>query len=425
MTGLTYGVMAVGVILVFRSTRVINFAIGEMGGFAAALLYRLVIDWNVPFWVSFVACIAVGAIVGAALELLIVRRLFSAPRVILLVALIGAAQVLLFFQLILPDVTQRAAVPDGVLRLVGDRRRAGPGAGAHGDRRHPARSSSRSTLFMNRTKYGLAIRASAANADAARLSGINIKRMSTHRLGGLRRAGGDGRDAVRSPQPGGRVGARCRARHAAACPRGRAHRRHGIDAARARGRCRDRHRRERHHLQLQRPARAARSRAVRGRARDVAGQWPPARARRGRRRDAGRSRRGSGRFRPRCRRSGGCGRFPPFGVGFVALVALFPLVFLDLPSQREAWSRVLLYALVALSLTVLTGWAGQLSLGQFAFVGCRRHDDRRARARRRRLHPVAVPRGDASRRWSRSWSAPRRCAGRASISRSRRSRSRS
>ena len=37
--------------------------------------------------------------------------------------------------------------------------------------------------------------------------------------------------------------------------------------------------------------------------------------------------------------------------------------------EREAWSRVLLYALIALSLTVLTGWAGQLSLGQFAFVG--------------------------------------------------------
>ena len=50
------------------------------------------------------------------------RRLFSAPRVILLVALIGAAQVLLFFQFILPDVTKRAAVPDGVLRLVADRR---------------------------------------------------------------------------------------------------------------------------------------------------------------------------------------------------------------------------------------------------------------------------------------------------------------
>ncbi len=62
-------------------------------------------------------------------------------------------------------------------------------------------------------------------------------------------------------------------------------------------------------------------------------------------------------------------RLPVAGGLVVVLVALFPLVFLDLPSQREAWSRVLLYAMVALSLTVLTGWAGQLSLGQFAFVG--------------------------------------------------------
>ncbi len=60
ITGLTYGVMAVGVVLIFRSTRVINFAIGEMGGFAAALLYRMVIDWDVPFWLSFAIGIGVG-----------------------------------------------------------------------------------------------------------------------------------------------------------------------------------------------------------------------------------------------------------------------------------------------------------------------------------------------------------------------------
>ena len=183
MTGLTYGVMAVGVILVFRSTRVINFAIGEMGGFAAALLDRLVIDWNAPFWLSFVAGIAVGAVVGAALELLVVRRLFTAPRVILLVALIGAAQLLLFFQLILPDVTRVRPYPTAVLGPVGGRWGARARAGADGARRHPAPRRSRSTLFLNRTKYGLAIRASAANADAARLAGINIKQMSTHRLG--------------------------------------------------------------------------------------------------------------------------------------------------------------------------------------------------------------------------------------------------
>ena len=38
-------------------------------------------------------------------------------------------------------------------------------------------------------------------------------------------------------------------------------------------------------------------------------------------------------------------------------------------SQTFLFSRMLIFALVALSVTVLTGWAGQLSLGQFAFVG--------------------------------------------------------
>ena len=54
-------------------------------------------------------------------------------------------------------------------------------------------------------------------------------------------------------------------------------------------------------------------------------------------------------------------------IALVVLVAL-PLV-ITLASSQFLYSRVLLFALVALSLTVLTGWAGQLSLGQFGFVG--------------------------------------------------------
>ena len=38
-------------------------------------------------------------------------------------------------------------------------------------------------------------------------------------------------------------------------------------------------------------------------------------------------------------------------------------------NQQFKWSQVALYAMAALSLTVLTGWTGQLSIGQFAFVG--------------------------------------------------------
>jgi branched-subunit amino acid ABC-type transport system permease component len=67
VTGVTYGVVAVGLILVFRSNRVVNFAIAEMGGFSAALLARMVLDWDVPYWIGFAACLVVGAAVGGAL----------------------------------------------------------------------------------------------------------------------------------------------------------------------------------------------------------------------------------------------------------------------------------------------------------------------------------------------------------------------
>ena len=55
------------------------------------------------------------------------------------------------------------------------------------------------------------------------------------------------------------------------------------------------------------------------------------------------------------------------GLALAAAVALPLLV--ESPSRHFLYARVLLMALVALSLTVLTGWAGQLSLGQFALVG--------------------------------------------------------
>ena len=52
----------------------------------------------------------------------------------------------------------------------------------------------------------------------------------------------------------------------------------------------------------------------------------------------------------------------------MVLAILLPLVFRS-AEQHFLLSRVAIYAMIALSVTVLTGWNGQLSLGQFAFVG--------------------------------------------------------
>src|SRR5437660_4253017 len=92
LTGLAYGVLAAGLVLVYRATRVINFAHGEIGAFGAALLAKLVLDEHWNFFVTLPVVLVVGGAVGAAVELGIVRRLFKAPRVTVLVATIGVSQ---------------------------------------------------------------------------------------------------------------------------------------------------------------------------------------------------------------------------------------------------------------------------------------------------------------------------------------------
>ena len=96
MRGLAVGVLAVGVILIYRSCRVINFALGELGALAAALFVRLTVNWHWNFYAALGLMIVGGALMGALLELALLRRLAKAPRVVVMVATIGAAQLLLF-----------------------------------------------------------------------------------------------------------------------------------------------------------------------------------------------------------------------------------------------------------------------------------------------------------------------------------------
>ena len=55
MRGLAIGVMAVGMILIYRSCRVINFALGELGALCAALFVRFVVNWHWNFYAALVA----------------------------------------------------------------------------------------------------------------------------------------------------------------------------------------------------------------------------------------------------------------------------------------------------------------------------------------------------------------------------------
>jgi ABC-type branched-subunit amino acid transport system ATPase component/ABC-type branched-subunit amino acid transport system permease subunit len=178
LTGLTYAVLAAGIVLVYRATRVINFAHGEMGAFGAAVLAKLVLDEHWNFFLAFVTVMAIGGAIGAAIELGVVRRLFIAPRLVLLVATIGISELIFVGELLLPGVHHTAAYPSPLHRT------AQVGSLLLRSEHFMVIAVVPAVIaglayFLTRTPWGVAIRASAENPDRAELAGISIKRIST------------------------------------------------------------------------------------------------------------------------------------------------------------------------------------------------------------------------------------------------------
>lgn len=176
--GLVFGLLALGIVLVYRATRVINFAVGNMGLIGAGLLVLMTVQFNVPYWLSVVVALVVGTVYGALLELAVIRRLFDAPRVIVLVATIGIAQLSLAIVNAYPDIDVAGArfpVPIGSEFDIASVRVTG----------------AQLTIllvvplvaiglawFLTTTTFGKSVKASAENRDLARLNGISPKLVS-------------------------------------------------------------------------------------------------------------------------------------------------------------------------------------------------------------------------------------------------------
>jgi branched-subunit amino acid ABC-type transport system permease component len=62
--GLTYSLLAVGLVLVYRATGVINFAYGEIGALGAVLIAKMTYDGGVPFVVSLLVVVALGGLLA-------------------------------------------------------------------------------------------------------------------------------------------------------------------------------------------------------------------------------------------------------------------------------------------------------------------------------------------------------------------------
>lgn len=88
-TGSAYGMVALGLVLIYKSSGVFNFAQGEFGTVALYALYLL--DFETSYWLAFAGALVAAGLMGLLTERLVVRPLFEAPRVTLLVATAGVA----------------------------------------------------------------------------------------------------------------------------------------------------------------------------------------------------------------------------------------------------------------------------------------------------------------------------------------------
>ena len=180
LQGLTFGLLGVGLVLVYRSSRFINFAHGDIGAFGAAVLGYLAVKGHVPYWVALPLGMLVAAAVGGAVEVGVVRRLAGAPRLMSMVASIGAGQFLALLSL--------AVLAEGTAQELYPQPAGLPSFKVQGQLVSQSYvaiavlaplSVAALVVFFRRSRFGLAIRGASANPEAASMAGMSPQRLAT------------------------------------------------------------------------------------------------------------------------------------------------------------------------------------------------------------------------------------------------------
>ncbi|MEA2477363.1 MAG: branched-chain amino acid transport system permease protein [Actinomycetota bacterium] len=175
--GAIYGLLAIGLVLVYKGARVFNFAQGEFGTLAAFTLYLFNRQYGLPYWVGVIAAVVITVLIGLAMERVVVRPLLEKPRVTLLVATIAFALLAIGFEFVifLPELKNLEPIVHGQgitiftyildpqhLIIIGVLLALAVILG----------------FFFSRTDLGLAILGTSQDAFATRVVGIGIDRIS-------------------------------------------------------------------------------------------------------------------------------------------------------------------------------------------------------------------------------------------------------
>ncbi len=175
--------IALGIALIYRANRVVNFAQGDLGLLPVTIVVLLVISAGWNYYLGAAVGLVAAIVLGVLVETLIIRRFFRAPRLILTAATIALAQILIGSSLFLAQtvdstsfVSTRLEPPFKVRLEV-----AGTIFNANDVNAMIVIPIVFIALaiWLRRSNVGIAVRASAERADRAATLGIPVKRLHT------------------------------------------------------------------------------------------------------------------------------------------------------------------------------------------------------------------------------------------------------
>ncbi len=175
--------LAFGLALIYRSNRVINFAQADLGAVPASLCVALVAaapqgqEWS--YWIALPLALIGSVVLGSVIERVIIRRFAKASRLILMVVTVGLAQFFVFIAVVLPYwLADNLIVPAQTLPQPFD----------FSFEIHPIIFHANDLIgvivtllcivglysFLRFTSIGIALRASSESADRSSLLGVNV-----------------------------------------------------------------------------------------------------------------------------------------------------------------------------------------------------------------------------------------------------------
>src|SRR4051812_44328590 len=104
IVGLVGALVAVGMSLLYRANRILNFAQADLGAVPALFAVSLVVYGGMNYPLAVGIGLGGAIVLRTPLELVVIRRFFRSPRLILTVATIGLAQLLATASLFIPDL---------------------------------------------------------------------------------------------------------------------------------------------------------------------------------------------------------------------------------------------------------------------------------------------------------------------------------